>query len=128
MEEWITKREVLERYGISYGALYRWKRLGLIPEEWFVKRATVTGQETFFKRELICPRVELILQRKESISLEQLAEELADHQQQRRSKRQLVLDDGFKKQTFCVEELKQAVVVDGEQQINILDYLREVLV
>ena len=55
MDEWISKREVLERYKISYGALYRWKRLGLIPEDWFVKRATVTGQETFFKTEQICP-------------------------------------------------------------------------
>ena len=26
MEDLISKRELLERYGVSYGALYRWKR------------------------------------------------------------------------------------------------------
>ena len=33
-EDLISKKELLERYSISYGALYRWKRKGLIPEEW----------------------------------------------------------------------------------------------
>lgn len=47
MEDLISKRELLERYGVSYGALYRWKRMGLIPEDWFLRRATPTGQETF---------------------------------------------------------------------------------
>ena len=63
MEDLISKRELLERYGVSYGALYRWKRMGLIPEDWFLRRATPTGQETFFHRAQICPRVEQILQR-----------------------------------------------------------------
>ena len=44
----ISKRELLENTGISYGQLYRWKREGLIPEEWFIKRASFTGQECFF--------------------------------------------------------------------------------
>ena len=38
-EKWISKKELLEKYAISYGALYRWKRKGLIPEEWFVKKS-----------------------------------------------------------------------------------------
>ncbi len=29
----ISKRELLELTGISYGQLYRWKRKNLIPEE-----------------------------------------------------------------------------------------------
>ena len=33
-EELISKKELLETFGISYGALYRWKRMGLIPEAW----------------------------------------------------------------------------------------------
>ena len=66
MEDLISKRELLERYGVSYGALYRWKRMGLIPEDWFLRRATLTGQETFFHRAQICPRVEQILQRGET--------------------------------------------------------------
>lgn len=61
MEDLISKKEVLEQYGISYGALYRWKRMGLIPEAWFIRKSTTTGQETFFRRDQICPRLELIL-------------------------------------------------------------------
>ena len=75
-EELISKKALLEKYAISYGALYRWKRKGLIPEEWFIKKATVTGQETFFPRELICQRVELILNRKEEVLLDELSRKL----------------------------------------------------
>lgn len=76
MEDLISKKELLERYGISYGTLYRWKRMGLIPEEWLVKKSTFTGQETFFNRELICRRVEEIMSKKDSVSLEDIAREL----------------------------------------------------
>ena len=50
--KFISKKELLAKYGISYGSLYRWKRKGLIPDEWFIRKATVTGQETFFPEEL----------------------------------------------------------------------------
>ena len=76
MDELISKKEVLETYGISYGALYRWKRMGLIPEEWFVKKSAVTGQETFFNRSAICERIETILSLKDTLSLEDIAEKL----------------------------------------------------
>ncbi len=46
----ISKKDLLELTGISYGQLYRWKRKGLIPEAWFVKKPAFTGQETFFPR------------------------------------------------------------------------------
>lgn len=69
----ISKKELLSRYGISYGALYRWKRKGLIPEDWFLRRSTSTGQETFFAREAICARVEEILAQKDEASLDELA-------------------------------------------------------
>ena len=75
-EQLISKKEVLQRYGISYGALYRWKRMGLIPEEWFLRRATPSGQETFFHTGQICPRIERILARPDAVSLESLAREL----------------------------------------------------
>ncbi len=126
MEELISKREVLERYGISYGALYRWKRLGLIPEDWFIKKSTVIGQETFFRREQICQRIEQILNRDERISLEELAEDLAGRKKQQQSKRRLVLEDGFSHHVYSLEELQRAVLTDGEQEISILEYLREV--
>ena len=72
-QELLSKKELLERYGISYGALYRWKRKGLIPEDWFIKKSTVTGQETFFPKLLICERVEMILGQKDDLSLDELA-------------------------------------------------------
>ena len=46
-ENLITKKELLELTGISYGALYRWKRMKLLPDEWFIHRSTFTGHETF---------------------------------------------------------------------------------
>ena len=68
-QELISKKELLELYDISYGALYRWKRKGLIPEDWFIKKSTVTGQETFFPRKLICERMDLIKAQKDDISI-----------------------------------------------------------
>lgn len=126
MEDLISKREVLERYGISYGALYRWKRMGLIPEDWFIKKSTVTGQETFFQREQICRRVELILAKKVTTSLEELAEELVGRQQERQSQRKLCIQSEFFSKVFSIEELKSVVLTDGEREIDLLDYLREV--
>lgn len=77
-EKYISKKELLAKYGISYGTLYRWKRMGLIPDEWFIKTSAVTGQETFFIREVICERVELILEQKDNrASLEALGRQLS---------------------------------------------------
>lgn len=75
-EDLITKKEVLEKYGISYGALYRWKRMGLIPEGWFIKRAVSTGQETYFDRAAITERIDTIMRLKDSMSLEEIAQKL----------------------------------------------------
>lgn len=71
-EELIPKKEVLRLTGISYGQLYRWKRLGLIPEAWFIRRSTFTGQETFFPKEKILKRIEDILRLKDEYPLEEL--------------------------------------------------------
>ncbi len=73
MDSLISKKELLASTGISYGQLYRWKREGLIPEEWFNKQSSFTGQETFFPREEILSRVASILLMKDSHSLEELA-------------------------------------------------------
>lgn len=69
----ISKKELLQITGISYGQLYRWKREKLIPEEWFMKQSAFTGQETFFPRDKILKRIELIQKLKDSYSLEELA-------------------------------------------------------
>ncbi len=73
----ISKKELLAQTGISYGQLYRWKREGLIPEEWFIKQSAFTGQETFFPKDQIMERVAFILREKDSHSLEELAGMLA---------------------------------------------------
>ena len=52
-EKLISKKDLLELTGISYGQLYRWKRKKIIPEEWFIKKSVSTGQETFFPMEKI---------------------------------------------------------------------------
>ena len=69
----ISKKELLSNTGISYGQLYRWKRERLIPEDWFIKQSSFTGQETFFPRERILERVKAILEMKDNHSLEELA-------------------------------------------------------
>lgn len=88
-EHLIAKKEVLRLTGISYGQLYRWKRKGLIPEVWFVRRSTFTGQETFFPREKILERVERIKEMKESHPLDDLADVIT---QQVDAKLQVALD------------------------------------
>lgn len=73
-EELISKKDLLELAGISYGQLYRWKRKDLIPEEWFVRKSTFTGQETFFPKEKILERINKIQTMKENLSLDELAD------------------------------------------------------
>ena len=90
-EEFISKKELLETFGISYGALYRWKRMGLIPEAWFLRRSTSTGQETFFRRDQICQRVRLILDNKEHQTLDELAASLAEKHQTVLARRKLII-------------------------------------
>lgn len=72
-ENLITKKELLEITGISYGALYRWKRMKLLPDDWFIRRSTFTGHETFFPREKVLQRVQEIQELKNHMSLEEIA-------------------------------------------------------
>lgn len=110
-QELISKKELLEKYAISYGALYRWKRKGLIPEDWFIKKSTVTGQETFFPRELVCERIELIKKQKDDISLD----ELSDHfSSESKKKATLVIDTAFGKKVFYLSDIKSILIEDNE--------------
>lgn len=52
---------------------------GLIPERWFIRKSTYTGQETFFPKEKILARIEKIRHLKEDISLDELAELFSPH-------------------------------------------------
>src|SRR3974390_2349138 len=73
-ENLISKKELLDLTGISYGALYRWKRKNLIPEDWFIRKSTFTGQETFFPKDKILARIDKIKGLKDDVSLNDLAD------------------------------------------------------
>jgi len=73
-EELISKHDLLRAARISYGTLYRWKRMNLIPESWFIHKSTRTGQETFFPKDRILARVGKIQELKGALSSEQLKE------------------------------------------------------
>ncbi|OPJ61407.1 YhbD family protein [Clostridium oryzae] len=78
-EELISKKELLRVMGISYGQLYRWKRKNIIPEEWFIKKSSFTGQETFFPKKLIIERIAKIMDMKDDLSLDDLAEKFSSN-------------------------------------------------
>ncbi|MBO6008436.1 MAG: DUF4004 family protein [Lachnospiraceae bacterium] len=74
MSELISKKQLLRVTHISYGTLYRWKRMGLIPESWFIHKATETGQATYFEKDKILPRIDRIKELKGELSVEQMQE------------------------------------------------------
>ncbi|MBU3196773.1 YhbD family protein [Clostridium algidicarnis] len=78
-EELISKKDLLDLTGISYGQLYRWKRKNVIPEEWFIKKSTFTGQETFFPKEKILDRIDKIINLKDGLSLDDLADKFSNN-------------------------------------------------
>lgn len=121
-QELISKKNLLERYSISYGALYRWKRKGLIPEEWFIKKATATGQETFFPKDLICERVELIQSQKDDFSLDELSKQF---NQEDEKKAVLTIDTVFGKKSFYLSEIKSIVLENGDG--STLDITHQIL-
>lgn len=78
----ISKKDLLKEMNISYGQLYRWKREGLIPDEWFIKQSVSTGQETFFKRSLIIPRIKEILSLKDKYELQEINKLFTDNNEE----------------------------------------------
>lgn len=76
-EELISKKDLLDLTGISYGQLYRWKRKNIIPEGWFIKKSSFTGQETYFPRDRILERISKIKEMKDGLSLDELAEKFS---------------------------------------------------
>ncbi|WP_373599019.1 DUF4004 family protein [Paraclostridium bifermentans] len=74
MEDLISKKDLLEKTKISYGQLYRWKRKDIIPEDWFIKKSTFTGQETFLPKEKVLERINLILSMKDDKSLDEMCD------------------------------------------------------
>jgi len=118
----MSKKELLSRYAISYGALYRWKRKGLIPEDWFIKKATVTGQETFFPKMLICERVELIMSQKEELSLDGLSRLLG---QEEKKEAVLILNTVYGEKRFKISDIRSVSLDMGDGDIrNITDMVK----
>ncbi|MCF7890645.1 YhbD family protein [Candidatus Bipolaricaulota bacterium] len=76
-EELISKKELLNATGISYGQFYRWKRKGLIPDKWLMHKSTRTGQESFLPADRILPRIEKIKELKEDKTLKEIADLLS---------------------------------------------------
>ena len=124
-EHLISKKELLARYNISYGALYRWKRKGLIPEEWFIKKSTVTGQETFFPEKLVCERVELIQEKKEDVLLDELAEKLSGEEKKNEF---VVMDTEFGEKSFRMCDVKGVYIVNRRgEKLDITDKIQAML-
>ncbi|GLC30445.1 YhbD family protein [Clostridium omnivorum] len=73
-EELISKKDLLDYANISYGQLYRWKRKSLIPDDWFIRKSTFTGQETFFPKNKILERIDKIKNMKDDLSLDDIAD------------------------------------------------------
>lgn len=121
----ISKKELLLRYNISYGALYRWKRKGLIPDEWFIKKSTTTGQETFFPEKLVCERIEMIQGMKDDILLDDLAQQLSG---ENRKNEFVVLDTEFGEKSFRLCDIKSIYLVDKyENKKDITNQIKELL-
>ena len=99
--------------------------MGLIPESWFLRRSTPSGQETYFHTKQICPRVERILESKERVSLDALAEELAGQKQASAARRTLVLETKYGSKTYSLDELLHLYLAEGEHKTDILEHLKE---
>ena len=124
-ENLISKKELLERYRISYGALYRWKRKGLIPDEWFLKKATATGQETFFPEKLVCERIERIQSMKEDVLLDELAKHFSGEEKKNEF---LVLQTEFGEKSFRMCDVKSIALTDKNgKTTDITDWIQKIL-
>lgn len=77
-EQLISKKELLLKCDITYGQLYRWKRKNLIPDEWFIRKSTYTGQESFLPKDKVLKRIKDIQKYKNDYSLDDLAKKFAE--------------------------------------------------
>lgn len=71
-EQLISKKDLLVECDITYGQLYRWKRKKLIPDEWFIRKSTFTGQETFLPKTKVLQRIKAIQQYKNDYALDEM--------------------------------------------------------
>ena len=95
--------------------------MGLIPEEWFIRRSTPTGQETFFRRDQIIPRMEQITER--SASLGDLAQAMNPESEQV-PEPVLVIRGRYGVHRFPLQDLEAVSLVRGEEQLELLENLK----
>lgn len=120
----ISKKDLLAITGISYGQLYRWKRERLIPEEWFIKQSSYTGQETFFPREQILSRIRSIQELKDKYSLEELARILSPEVADKNFRR----DDLNEIDEIDPELTEDFVRVFGKEEFTYLEIILMVMI
>lgn len=119
-EQLISKKDVLDQMGISYGQLYRWKRKGLIPEAWFIRRSTFTGQETFFPTEKIVERIRQIKDMKGDHALDDLAEVISETVHAKVS----VALDSLRRLEWFDEDLARVSGLRDDGRVSLPDALR----
>lgn len=120
-EDLISKRELLETYGISYGTLYRWRRAGLIPEDWFIRKSTETGQETFFPRHLVVERVNYIMLERDSSSLDELAEKLNGKGEEEAV---LIIETKYGNREFRLADVQNIKLRGGGRELDLGDIFK----
>ena len=100
--------------------------MGLIPEEWFVKKSATTGQETFFNRDHICERIETILSLKDSLSLEEIAEQL--NKKEKASEAKLQIHQSNRITEISVSDLQKITLsLPSGDEIDITEKITELL-
>ncbi|WP_139488202.1 DUF4004 family protein [Brevibacillus dissolubilis] len=107
-QDLISKKELLAITGISYGQLYRWKRQNLIPDAWFIKQSSFTGQETYFPRDKMLERINKIIELKDQYSLEDLAQ---------------MLSPELNNKTFTLSDIEAMPILDATVTRTFVDYL-----
>lgn len=95
----ISKKELLKECKISNGQLLRWKQEGIIPDEWFIKRPTMLGQQLFFPKAKIIKRIKTIKKLKKQYSLDELSK---------------ILMPGMSEKIFTMDEVKIVEEIDAE--------------
>ena len=115
----ISKKDLLVETGISYGQLYRWKRECLIPEEWFMKQSSYTGQETFFPKVQMLNRIRAIQELKDKYSLEELAKFLSPEV----TKSEFTIDDLQNMEEISNDLIENVQKILGKINISYMEVL-----
>jgi hypothetical protein len=117
--EEISKKDLLRETGISYGQFYRWKRMGLIPEAWFRRRSTFTGQESFLPRCKALERIGRIQELKDRLSLDEIVETLSPDA----ARRSYSLAEVQEMRAFDPRAISLLPITPGRDTLRYLDLL-----